>query len=49
MTKDDQIVLEYFTQERAKLERDPLWRAAWFAAQAAGRESFTYDGVEWWT
>jgi hypothetical protein len=49
MTKDDQIVLEYFTQERAKLERDPLWRAAWFAAQEAGRESFRYDGVEWWT
>ncbi len=46
--RTDQDVVSYFEQERARLERDPLWRAAWLAAQDQGQERFWYDGVEWW-
>lgn len=46
--KTDQEAIEYFRQERDRLERDPLWRAAWLAARDQGQELFTFDGVEWW-
>ncbi len=40
-------VILYFQQERDRLERDPLWRAAWLTARDQGQESFWFDGVEW--
>jgi hypothetical protein len=43
----DEDVIRYFEWERDRLERDPLWRAAWLTAQNQGHETFQYDGVEW--
>ncbi len=45
--RTDQDVIKYFQDERARLERDPLWRAAWLTAGDLGQETFWYDGVEW--
>jgi hypothetical protein len=46
--QSDEDVIRYFQQERDRLERDPLWRAAWLAARDQGQEAFRFDGVEWW-
>ena len=43
----DEDVIRYFQWERDRLERDPLWRAAWLSAKDQGCETFWYDGVEW--
>ncbi len=45
--RTDRDALEYFRQERARLEQDPLWRAAWKTAEDQGKRSFRFDGVEW--
>ena len=48
LTPEEVKVVEFFRQERANNERNPLWRAAWKTAQQQGRETFRYDGVEWY-
>ena len=45
--QSDDDVISFFEAERAQLERNPLWRAAWLSAKEQRHDRFEYDGVEW--